>query len=140
MDELEMSGLVMTRQAYQMRGGNLFQITGKGIDFVQSGGKIYANSASWTGRIDVSEVKKTQIQKHLVEIRQIVDEAKMTNTQKCNVLAVVGAIETLVQAPDPPWAEVLRLIRSPTVQGITGIAALLLAILALIIPVSRLAN
>lgn len=140
MDELEMSGLVMTRQAYRMSGGNLFQITGKGIDFVSDGKRVTVDTSSWTARIDVSEVKKTQIQKHLQDIKEIIAATNMTNTQRCNVLAVVGAIETLIEAPDPPWAEVLRLIRSPLLQGVVGITALLFTIVGIILPAARVAN
>ena len=137
-DELEMAGLIMTRQAYQMKGGRLFQITGKGVDFIDSGSRITANSASWTGRIDVSEVKKEQIKKHLVEVRRIIELTKMTNAQRCNVLAVVGAMESLVEAPDPQWAEVIRLLRNPILNAVVGIGSLILTIFGLIIPTSRL--
>jgi hypothetical protein len=139
-DDLEMQGLIMTRQAYQMKGGRLFQITGKGVDFIDSGEQIPASSASWTGRLDVSEVKKEQIQKHLAEMRRIVEAAKMTNAQRCNILAVVGAMEKLVEAPDPQWPEVIRLIRNPTLSGVVGIASLLITIFGLIVPASRLSE
>lgn len=140
MDELEMSGFVLTRQAYRMKGGNVFQITGKGIDFIDSGGRLSADSASWTGRIDVSEAKRAQIQKHLREIRQVIDHTKMTNTQRCNVLSIVGAMDKLVEAPDPPWPEVLRLLRNPYLQSVVGIGSLLLTILGLIVPSARVAS
>jgi predicted transcriptional regulator len=140
MDELEMSGLIMTRQAYSMKGGNLFQITGKGLDFISQGKKLTSDSSAWTGRIDVSIARKMQIQKRLVEIRRVIDEAQMSNAARCNVLAVVGAIDSLVEAPDPPWAEILRLIRNPTLQGVLAIAGLLLTIIGLILPESRVQN
>ena len=140
MDELEMSGLVMTRQAYRLSGGNVFQITGKGLDFIQQGRKISANSNAWTGRIEVSTAKKVQITKHLSEIRTTIEKAKMSNTERCNVLAVLGAIDSLVEAPDPPWAEVLRLVRSPTLQGVLAISSMLLALLGLILPAARVSN
>ena len=140
MDELEMSGLVITRQAYRLSGGNLFQITGKGLDFVDQGKRISANSSSWTGRIDVSVAKKAQIQKNLREIRSMIDKAKMTNTERCNVLALVGALDSLIEAPDPPWSEILRLLRNPTLQGVLAIGGLLLSIIGLILPAARVSK
>ncbi|MEM9311448.1 MAG: hypothetical protein AAGA34_08370 [Pseudomonadota bacterium] len=140
MDELEMSGLVMTRQAYRVSGGNVFQITGKGIDFVRNGKRTVANSASWTGRIDVSEAKKAMIKKHLREIRTEIDKSKMTNAKRCNILAIVGAIETLIEAPDPPWAEILRLVRNPTLQGVLALAGILVSIVGLILPAARISK
>lgn len=137
-DDLEMQGLIMTRQAYQMKGGRLFQITGKGLDFIDSGQRVEGDSASWTGRLDVSEVKKEQIKQHLLEIRKIIDRTKMTNSERCNVLAVVGAMENLIEAPEPQWAEVLRLLRNPLLNGVLGIASIIITIFGLIVPTSRL--
>ena len=133
-DDLEIAGYIVTRQAYQMSGGRLFQITAAGIDLIESGTKVVSvQSAAWTGRLDLSEARKSEIREKLKEIRQAVEAAQMTNSQRSNAIAVIEAIEKLVETPDPLWPEIMRLLRSPVLSNVTGIASLVLSIVSIII-------
>jgi hypothetical protein len=128
-DDLEMAGLIITRQAYQMSGGRLFQITARGIDFVDSGhAPIRVDSSAWTGRYNLSISQKEEIGRLLRAIRVEVDQSRLSNAKKANALALISAAEILVDAPDPPWPEIMRLLRSPIFGNVVGVAGLVYAI------------
>ncbi|WP_404862105.1 hypothetical protein [Georhizobium sp. MAB10] len=132
-DDLEAAGLVITRQAYQMAGGKLFQITAAGYDAVEQGNvSISFDSSAWTGRINLSDSQKAEIQKILGEIRAIVEGSKLSNAQTANAIALIEAAETLIETPDPLWPEILRLLRSPILGNVTGVGSLLMGIVAML--------
>jgi len=139
LDDLENMELICSKlsNAGKSRKGVprvFYQITIKGIDFVSNGGSLDGiESSTWTGRIDMSEQTKKQIQDHMVSMKSIIEQSRSTNVQKANALAIVESVDLLLVAPDPPWPEIMRLLRSPTLNGITGIASLVLAIVGLII-------
>jgi hypothetical protein len=136
-DDLESAGLVITRQAYQISGGRLFQITAAGFDAVQNRNiPISVDSSAWTGRFNLSENQKTQIRRILGEIRAVVESAKLSNARKANAMALVESAEKLLETPDPLWPEIMRLLRSPTLAGVTGVAGLLLAIVQIVMAVA----
>ena len=138
-DDLEIGGYVVTRQAYQMSGGRLFQITAAGIDFIESGKRIVSvQSAAWTGRLDISEARKEQIREKLVQIRRIVEQSRLSNAQRANALAVIEAAEVLVETPDPLWPEIMRLLRSPVLANLNGVASLVLGIVGIILAAAAL--
>lgn len=128
-DDLESAGLVITRQAYQMAGGRLFQITAAGFDAVEKDDlPPVVDSTAWTGRFNLSERQKIEIQRLLQEMRAVITSARLSNARTANALALIEAAETLVDTPDPLWPEIMRLLRSPTLAGVTGIASLLIAL------------
>ncbi|MBW0368275.1 hypothetical protein [Ensifer adhaerens] len=128
-DDLETGGLIITRQAYQMSGGRLFQITAAGYDAVESGDvPLSVDSAAWTGHFDLSEYQKSEIRRILGEIRVFIETAKLSNARTANALALIESAEKLIETPDPLWPEIMRLLRSPTLGGVAGIAGLLLSI------------
>ncbi|QFR34335.1 hypothetical protein [Ancylobacter sp. TS-1] len=132
-DDLESSGLIITRQAYQMSGGRLFQITAAGFDAVQRGDiPVRADSAAWTGRFNLSEYQKSEIRRILREIRLVIESAKLSNAHTANAMALIESAEKLIETPDPLWPEIMRLLRSPTLAGVTGIAGLLMAIVQIL--------
>jgi hypothetical protein len=132
-DDLESAGLVITRQAYQMSGGRLFQITAAGFDAVETGNiPVRVDSAAWTGRFDLSEHQKSEIRRILGEMRAVIESAKLSNARTANAMALIEAAEKLVETPDPLWPEIMRLLRSPTLAGVVGIAGLLLAIVQIV--------
>ncbi|MBB3655670.1 hypothetical protein FHX15_000869 [Rhizobium sp. BK650] len=133
-DDLESAGLVITRQAYQMSGGRLFQITAAGFDAVETGDiPVRVDSAAWTGRFDLSEHQKSEIRRILTEMRAIIEAARLSNARKVNALALIESAEKLVETPDPLWPEIMRLLRSPTLAGVTGIASLLITFVQIVI-------
>lgn len=132
-DDLESAGLVITRQAYQMSGGRLFQITAAGFDAVQKGDiPAGVDSAAWTGRFDLSEYQKSEIRRILREMRVVIESAKLSNARTANAMALIESAEKLIETPDPLWPEIMRLLRSPTLAGVTGIAGLLMAIVQIV--------
>ena len=133
-DDLEIGGYIVTRQAYQMSGGRLFQITAAGIDFIESGKRIVSvQSAAWTGRLDISETRKAEIREKLAEIRIVIEQSRLSNSQRANALAVIEATEKLVETPDPLWPEIMRLLRSPVLGNLNGVASIVLAIIGIIL-------
>ena len=133
-DDLEVGGYIVTRQAYQMSGGRLFQITAAGIDFIESGKRIISvQSAAWTGRLDISEARKAEIREKLSEIRDIIERSRLSNSQRANAIAIVEGTEKLIETPDPLWPEIMRLLRSPVLANLNGVASLVLAIVGIIL-------
>lgn len=132
-DDLETAGLITTRQAYQMSGGRLFQITAAGFDAIEHGTlPITADSTAWTGRFDLSENQKVEIRRILKEIKISIELAKLSNARTANAMALIESAEKLIETPDPLWPEIMRLLRSPTLAGITGIASLLIALVQIV--------
>ncbi|MBY5446553.1 hypothetical protein HFO93_24375 [Rhizobium leguminosarum] len=132
-DDLESAGLVITRQAYQMSGGRLFQITATGYDAVEKGDiPIRVDSAAWTGRFELSEHQKSEIRRILEEMRVVIEKARLSNARTANAMALIESAEKLVETPDPLWPEIMRLLRSPTIAGVTGIAGLLMAFVQIV--------
>lgn len=138
-DDLEIGGYIVTRQAYQMSGGRLFQITAAGIDFVESGRRIVSvQSAAWTGRLNLSEARKAEIREKLYEIRAVIDQSRLSNSQRANAIAVIEAAEKLIETPDPLWPEIMRLLRSPVLSNLNGVAGLVLAIVGIILTAANM--
>lgn len=132
-DDLESAGLVITRQAYQMSGGRLFQITAAGYDAIENDDlPVIADSASWTGRFDLSENQKSEIRRILKEMRVVIEAARLSNARTANAMALIESAEKLIETPDPLWPEIMRLLRSPTLAGIMGVAGLLMAIVQIV--------
>lgn len=133
-DDLEAAGLVVTRQAYQISGGRLFQITAAGFDAVEKGEiPVRADSAAWTGHFNLSEHQKEEIRRILQEIRLVIMSAKLSNARTANALALIECADKLIETPDPLWPEIMRLLRSPTLAGVVGVAGLVIAIVQILI-------
>jgi hypothetical protein len=136
-DDLETSGLIITRQAYKMSGGRLLQITARGIDLIENdAGPIRVESSAWTGEYNLTVQQKAEVSRLLREIRREIDQSRLSNAKKANALALVSAAEILVEAPDPQWPEIMRLLRSPTLGNIVGIAGFIYAIVQTLISAS----
>lgn len=132
-DDLESAGMVITRQAYQMSGGRLFQITAAGFDAVERDDIPHmVDSTAWTGRFNLSERQKIEVQRILREMRAVITSARLSNARTANALALIEAAEKLVETPDPLWPEIMRLLRSPTLAGVVGIASLLIALVQVV--------
>ncbi|WP_189338361.1 hypothetical protein [Sphingobium sp. SCG-1] len=132
-DDLETSGFIITRQFYQISGGRLFQATARGVDLVKGDQTITVDSAQWTGRHKVSEAQRIAISALLLDLRREIESSKLSNTKKANALALVDAAQTLVDAPDPPWPEVMRLLRSPSLGNILAVAGFIFSIVQILV-------
>ncbi|MDM7979759.1 MAG: hypothetical protein QUV71_05360 [Rhizobium sp.] len=136
-DDLESVGLVITRQAYQMSGGRLFQITAAGIDAIESGGvSIAVDSSAWTGRFDLSEYQKAEVRTILSQMKAVILNAKLSNAHTANAMALIEAAEKLIECPDPLWPEIMRLLRSPALASVVGIAGLLMGLVQIVMAAS----
>lgn len=138
-DDLESAGLVITRQTYQMKGGRLFQITAAGFDAAETGDvPVTVDSAAWTGRFNLSENQKSEIRRILGKMRVVIESAKLSNARTANAMALIESAEKLIETPDPLWPEIMRLLRSPTLAGVVGIAGLLMAIVQIVMAAASL--
>jgi hypothetical protein len=138
-DDLETAGYVITRQAYQMSGGRLFQITAAGIDLVESGqAPNGVDSAAWTGRFTLTEHQKSEMRRILHEMKNVVSAAKLSNARTANAMALIECAEKLIETPDPLWPEIMRLLRSPTLAGVAGIGGLLLGFVSILLTAASL--
>ncbi|MBY8823177.1 hypothetical protein [Sphingomonas colocasiae] len=136
-DDLETAGLIITRQAYQISGGRLFQITAAGLDAVEKDAiPVKVDSAAWTGRFHLTEHQKAEISRILKEMRQVIATARLSNARTANAMALIEAAEKLIETPDPLWPEIMRLLRSPTLAGVTGIAGLVMGIVQILMAVA----
>jgi hypothetical protein len=132
-DDLEQHGLVTTRQNYRVAGGRLFQITARGIEAVERGQPLPTTASSkWTGLAEVSESKKEEIRVLIRQVRAEVEREVTNNRKRANALALVDAVDALVDAPDPRWQQVVRLLRDPALLGIGTIASLVLGIISIL--------
>ncbi len=116
-----------------MSGGRLFQITAAGFDAVQKGDIPFTvDSAAWTGRFSLSEYQTSEIRRILGEMRTVIISARLSNARTANAMALIESAEKLVETPDPLWPEIMRLLRSPTLAGVVGIAGLVMAIVQIV--------
>jgi hypothetical protein len=111
-----------------------FVITAAGINLIESGGRLTsADSAAWTGRFDLSEAQKDQVRAKLKEMKSVISSARLSNARTANAMALIESVEKLIETPDPLWPDVMRLLRSPTLAGVTGIASLMLSIVGILL-------
>jgi hypothetical protein len=112
----------------------LFQITAAGFDAVENGDiPTITDSAAWTGRFDLTEYQKQEILRILNDMRNLVHSAKLSNSRTANAMALIESAEKLIETPDPLWPEIMRLLRSPALAGVVGIAGFVLAIVQILI-------
>lgn len=95
-----------------------YQITGRGIQLFE-GDRLEGfglDSSLWTGELDrrkISEAKRREILSEIEKLKPIVADADLTQEQKSQAGAMITALITLAEAPDPPWQiikEILILI------------------------------
>lgn len=94
---------------------------------------VRVDSAAWTGRFELSEFQKSEIRRILGEMRRVIESAKLSNARTANAMALIESAEILIETPDPLWPEIMRILRSPTLANITGIASLLIVIVQIVI-------
>ena len=80
--------------------------------------KDLVDSGAWTGRYVVS-----------AEIRSEISNKKMTNAERSNALAGINAIDKLLEAEDPPWSIIIKILQSPLFANLTALAALAVSII-----------
>ncbi len=83
------------------------------------------NSAAWTGLYVVSVENTIKIQLLISEMKAEIETLDLDNSAKSNALAAIKALEALTEAPDPPWALIIKILQSPILANITAIAALI---------------
>ncbi len=98
--------------------------------------EVHAESVAWTGKFELSPYQVRQIRTLLERIRDAITAAKLPNSQTANAVALVEAAERLIDTPDPLWPEIVRLLRSPTLAGIVGVAGLVMALAQILLSVA----
>ena len=91
--------------------------------------KDLVDSGAWTGRYVVSAVERDKIDRIIQEIRSEISNKKMTNAERSNALAGINAIDKLLEAEDPPWSIIIKILQSPLFANLTALAALAVSII-----------
>lgn len=86
-------------------------------------------SEAWTGRYSVSDADRARLSELVVQMRQQIETSVVTNAEKSNALAALNALETLSEAPDPPWSIIVRILSSPILANVAALAALAISII-----------
>ena len=84
------------------------------------------SSGSWTGiseRIGGSE-KQIIIEK-IVSLRSAIEQSDLDPQTRKNALSRADAIECLLEAPDPPWREIVELLNSRYLCAFLNVTAIL---------------
>lgn len=84
------------------------------------------SSSSWTGiseRIGVSE-KQIIIEK-IVSLRSAIEQSDLDPHTRKNALARADALKCLLEAPDPPWREIVELLNSQYLCAFLNVTAIL---------------
>jgi hypothetical protein len=100
-------------------------------------GRTRFDSTTWTGRFELSISQRNQITCIMSEIRSIVEAGEFSNSHRANALALIEAAERLAETSDPQWPEIVMLLKSPVLAGVTGIAGLLLALVQILLSAIR---
>ena len=87
-----------------------------------------ANSADWTGRYIVSAEGQVKVVGILRDIDQEIEASSLTNSDKVNAKALIRAAEILIEAPDPQWDIILKILSSPILANFVALAALIATI------------
>ncbi|MGQ3230737.1 MAG: hypothetical protein ACT6R2_17815, partial [Blastomonas fulva] len=89
---------------------------------------LTTDSSIWTGRYHVSEENIAKVQHAVRLIDQSIDKSDLSNLEKSNSKALIGAIDKLMEAPDPEWGLILKILSSPILANFAAIAALIVAV------------
>lgn len=89
---------------------------------------LITDSSIWTGRYEVSHDDIIKVQHAIELIDQSIDKSDLSNTQKSNAKALIGAIHKLIESPDPEWGLILTILSSPILANFAAIAALIVTI------------
>ncbi len=89
----------------------------------------FIDSASWTGDYRVSLENQEKIIEIVRDIRAEIMKIDMNNADKANALAGISAIESLLDAEDPPWSIIINIFQSPLFANLTALAALAVSII-----------
>jgi hypothetical protein len=71
------------------------------------------DSADWTGlevRLNSDPAAVEQIKQNIVALEAALSQAGLTNSETAQAKALTGAILTLVEAPEPEWKVIARLL------------------------------
>jgi len=101
-------------------------------DHIRDQRGITVDSTTWTGLTkSLGAVKIAQIRTGVRVLVEVVEQSDLSAMEKENALASARAIELLVNAPDPPWKQVVDLLCSPPLTAFLNAASLLTIILGI---------
>jgi hypothetical protein len=84
------------------------------------------DSADWTGiatRIGPTELG--EIRDKVKALRDSIEQSPLDQRAKANALRRVEAVQTLLEAPDPPWKVIVELLNSPLLTAFLNAAAIM---------------
>jgi DNA-binding PadR family transcriptional regulator len=133
LDDLEFAGYVTARNG-PSHGKNLYQISAKGIDWVNAGHSTPSiDSSRWTGRRSKTRLSGRQVDQLIEELGRVEErltDLPITNSEKSQARAYLIAARLLAEAPDPPGELIWELIKRAS--EIATIAALFVAVFAIL--------
>jgi hypothetical protein len=115
--------------SYLELGGAWIEDFAKSLSAQNQAPERYIDSSSWTGNFVVSPEIQAKIGTMVVQMRDEISNLELPNSQKSNALAAVDAIAILADAPDPPWALIMKILQSPVLANLTAIAALIITMI-----------
>jgi hypothetical protein len=83
-------------------------------------------SADWTGiaaRIGPTELG--EIRDKVRALRDSIEQSPLDQRAKANALRRIEALQTLLEAPDPPWKAIIELLNSPLLTAFLNAAAIM---------------
>ena len=94
---------------------------------------ISIDTSQWTGLTErLGPATVAQIRSGARVLVEIVEQSDLSATEKQNALACARAVEELVNAPDPPWKQIIDLLTSKPLTAFLNVAALLALILGMV--------
>lgn len=130
-DDLEIRGLVHTRQQYRVSGGRFFQISVAGLEAVRSGNAIESLALVSPTAATVSSHQITQVLR-LVDDIETEAEKLSENNAKSQILGITKAVRILLELPQPPKGIILQLFRDDAFGNLTQFALLVAAVFAVL--------
>jgi hypothetical protein len=129
-DDLEFGGFITVR-GY---GKGLFQISARGVDWVDAGNaELAIESSRWTGRrrkITLTPRRVDQLIEELGRIEFRLSELPITNAEKSQARAFVLAAKLLAESPEPPGELIWEMLKRAS--EIATIAALFVSVFAIL--------
>ena len=129
-DDLEFAGFITVR-GY---GKGLFQISAKGVDWVDAGNaELAIESSRWTGRrrkVALSAKRVDQLIEELGRIELRLSALPISNAEKSQARAYVLAAKLLAESPEPPGELIWELLKRAS--EIAAIATLFVSVFAIL--------
>ena len=103
------------------------EVTARAVDQIRE--RVLANSFDWTGieHRGLSNVETCDKARSAIsDLKVLIERTELTNTEKAKAVAIANALSALIDSPEPEWRIVLELFSSPALNGVIGVANLIM--------------